>query len=331
MLGKPGEKTDSAALIRARYGVYLALSALSLLLNGTFLIVICKSWKFVKRRRITYHVTNLALADSMVGASTFSHYIAILAADGEDTVVSSVFTTITWTASLSSLLAVCLMAIERAVCFKKPHTWNQILPLKRVLLIMASNWVVTLALAILLHFYQLTMMFTLLVLFYVPIFVTAVVYMNIYVEMWRVKSNQVNEDVAKTRRNSLMQKNSLMQRKIGSFVLILTLILLVTVSPSFLTLAVKMTCELFELNCTFIETVNMLTHYFYMLEITNFVVNPILYVWRISLYRQAFWKMFGRVDSESSPTFRITIDPKVYSMTNETGGFSRVEHCDSVI
>ena len=295
MLGIAGNKTDSAALIGARYGVYLTLSALSLLLNGTFLIVICKSWKFMKRRRITYHVTNLALADSIVGASTFSHYIAILAADGEDTVVSSVFTTITWTASLSSLLAVCLMAIERAVCFKKPHTWNQILPLKRVLLVMASNWVVTLALAILLHFYQLTMMFTLLVLFYVPIFVTAAVYTNMCVEMWRVKSNQVNEDVAKTGRNSLKQ------RKIGSFVLIWALILLVTMAPSCLTLAVKMTCELFELNCTFIETVNMLTHYFYMLEITNFIVNPILYVWRVSLYRQAFWKMFGRVDSESSP------------------------------
>ena len=167
------------------------------------------------------------------------------------------------------------------------------------------------ALAILLHFYQLTMMFTLLVLFYVPIFVTAAVYTNMCVEMWRVKSNQVNEDVAKTGRNSLKQKNSLMQRKIGSFVLILTLILLVTVSPSFLTLAVKMTCELFELNCTFIETVNMLTHYFYMLEITNFVVNPILYVWRISLYRQAFWKMFGRVDSESSPSVRMTSETGV--------------------
>ena len=295
MLGNAGNKTDSAALIRARYGVYLALSALSLLLNGTFLIVICKSWKFVKRRRITYHVTNLALADSIVGASTFSHYIAILAADGEDTAVSSAFTTITWTASTSSLLAVCLMAIERAVCFKKPHTWNQILPLKRVLVVMAVNWVVTLALAILLHFYQLAMMFTVLVLLYFPIFITVVVYTNICVQMWMVKSNQVNEDVATTGRNSLKQ------RKIGSFVLILALILLVTMAPSCLTLAVKMTCELFELNCTFIETVNILTHYFYMLEITNFIVNPILYVWRVSLYRQAFWKMFGRVDSESSP------------------------------
>ena len=26
----------------------------------------------------------------------------------------------------------------------------------------------------------------------------------------------------------------------------------------------------------------------------NFIVNPILYAWRINLYRQAFWKMLGR-------------------------------------
>ena len=90
------------------------------------------------------------------------------------------------------------------------------------------------------------------------------------------------------------RRNSLMQTKVGTFVLILTLILLTTVSPSFTVVAVKMACDVFELHCKFIETVTMLTHYFYMLEIINFVVNPVFYAWRITTYRKAFWKMFGR-------------------------------------
>ena len=99
-------------------GVLLTLSAFSFLLNGTFLIVICKSWKLVKRKRITYHVTNLAISDCAVGASTFCYHISLVAA-GRITNLSLVFYRIAWMAVLTSLLSVCLMAIERAVCIKK--------------------------------------------------------------------------------------------------------------------------------------------------------------------------------------------------------------------
>ena len=190
MLGKPGRNTESPVAIRAQLGVYLTLSALSFILNGTFLIVICKSWKFVKKRRITYHVTNLAISDSIVGASTFCHYISKEVYGGE-TPVSSAFITIVWTATLTSLLAVCLMAVERAVCITKPLTWKQIVPLKTILKVMAGNWVLTLALAILLHFYTLKMMFVLLVLFVISIFVTAVVHTSVYVKIYKAKSNVI--------------------------------------------------------------------------------------------------------------------------------------------
>ena len=299
MLGKNSNGTESAAVIRAQIGVYITLSTLSFLLNGTFLIVIWRNWKFVKGRRITYHVTNLAISDFIVGMSTFCHYTSIVAADGE-TAVSAAFTTIVWTATLTSLLAVCLMAIERAVCIMKPHTWNQILPLNTVLLVMVGNWVLTLVLAIIMHFYTLKMMFTLLVLFNIPIIVTTVVYTGIYVKITKTKSK---EDETKPKRPEAkgQRRNKLMERKVANFVLILTLVLLTTVSPSFLVVSIKIACEAFELNCAFIETVTILSHYIYMLEIVNFVVNPILYVWRISMYRRAFWRLFGRpVDIDSS-------------------------------
>ena len=293
MLGKPGNKTESEDVIRARTAVYLALSGLSLLLNATFLIVIWKNWKQVKRRRITYHFTNLAMSDSVVGASTLANYVDEVINSNSSTPQSSVFVTIAWTATLTSLLAVCLMAIERAVCIRRPHTWKQILPIRKISIVMVANWVLTLSLSILMNFFTLAMQFVLLVLFYVPILITSVVYLSVYRDIWKVTATEGN-GIQELRCPSGIreEKNRLAQRKVGSFVLILTLVLLVTVSPSFLTLAVKMACELFELNCAFIETVNMLTHYFYMLELTNFVVNPILYVWRMSMYRNAFWQMF---------------------------------------
>ena len=293
MLGSPGNKTESEDVIRAWTAVYLTLSGLSFLLNATFLTVVWKNWKQVKRRRITYHLTNLAISDSVIGASTLAYYVDEVINSNSSTPQRSVFVTIAWTAILTSLLAVCMMAIERAVCIRRPHTWKQILPIQKISIVMIANWVLTLSLSIFMHFFTLAMRFVLLVLFYVTILVTSVVYLNVYRDIWKVTATEGNANQDLRCPSGIREKkNRLAQRKVGSFVLILTPVLLVIVSPSFLTLAVKMACELFELNCTFIEIVNMLTHYFYMLEITNFVVNPILYVWRMSTYRNAFWQMF---------------------------------------
>ena len=177
---------------KVRLPILLILCALSFLLNATFLLIVCKSWKLVKRRRITYHVTNLAFSDFMVGASSFCSF-TLMAVAGRETPSSLAFYKIAWMSTLTSLQAVCLMAIERAVCLQKPHTWHQILPLKRILLVMAGNWVFALPLTILMHFYKHTMMFVFLVLVTICLSVTSVLYVNMYVKIR--KSNKVHDEV----------------------------------------------------------------------------------------------------------------------------------------
>ena len=282
-------------------GAFLTLCALSFFLNGTFLIVICKSWKLAKERRITYHVTYLAISDCIVGASAFCLVITELVT-GRTTTLSLAFTKIAWMGTLMSLLSVCLMAVERAVCIEKPHTWTQILPLKRILQIMAGNWVLALTLAIIKHYYNVVMSFIFLVLFFIPIIVTSLVYINMYIKIRR--STKVHGE---TEQNSAVaieeRRNNMMQRKVGTFVLILVLILIISVSPLYITLFVEVSCEV--LNCKFIETVDKVEYYFRLLAIMNHVVNPIIYAWKISLYRQAFWKIFGRAGSENPQTVEL--------------------------
>ena len=276
-----------------QFVVFVVLCALSILLNGTFLIAICKSWKIVKRKRITYHVTNLAISDFCVGAGVFCEYITILVA-GRKTTLSLIFSKIGWMSVLTSLLAVCLMAIERALCIRKPLTWNTILPMKKILIIMVGNWLLALPLGILMHFYALKMRIIFVVLFYIPIFVTALVYINMYIRI--SKSNEVDDETQHS--SSIVERrNKLLQRKVGNLVLIIALVLVISMAPTLLAIAVNTTCRL--LNCKFIETVDMLRKYFYLLSILNFVVNPILYAWRINLYRQAFWKMLGMFGNEN--------------------------------
>ena len=284
-------------------GALLTLCALSLFLNGTFLIVICKSWKLVKERRITYHVTYLAISDCIVGASAFCSVISEIVT--ARMTLSLAFTEIAWMATLTSLLSVSIMAVERAVCIIKPNTWTQILPLKRILQIMAGNWVLALTLAIIKHYYTVVMSFIFLVLFFIPIIVTSLVYVNMYIKIRsasKVRDETEHNSAAKIKE----RRNSMIQRKIGTFVLILVLILIISVSPLYITVFIEVSCELFKLNCKLTETVGKVHYYFNLLAMMNHVVNPIFYAWRISLYRQAFWKMFGRAGSENPQTVYLS-------------------------
>ena len=269
--------------------VVTVLCAVSFIINGTFLIVICKNWTLLKRRRITYHVTSLAISDYLVGARGFCIWSIKLATGKTTSRLSSVFRIILGMAFLISLLAVCLMAIERSLCIKKPLTWNKILPLKRILKIMAVNWVFSPALVILMHFYTSEVSIILAVLFCIPIFVTAFVFINLYINF--SKSNDVHDE---TQQSSSIgeRKKKLVEQKVTNLVLILTLVLVITIGPALLANVIYESCTL--LNCKFIGTMTTLAAYSLILLTLNFIVNPILYGWRISLYRQAFWKMLGR-------------------------------------
>ena len=71
-----------------------------------------------------------------------------------------------------------------------------------------------------------------------------------------------------------------------------SLVLVITITPTLLAIVIRESCKL--LNCKFIGTMKTIVTYSKILAMLNFIVNPILYAWRINLYRQAFWKMLGR-------------------------------------
>ena len=273
--------------------VLTVLCAVSFILNGTFLIVICKNWTLLKRRRITYHVTSLAISDFLVGANVFCRYIAIIAT-WKITRLSSVFLIIQYMAVLTSLLAVCLMAIERSLCIKKPITWKKIISLNRILRIMVGNWVPVLPLGILLYFYTFQMTIILAVFFYT--FQSLSLHcVHQYVRK-DLEINVVDDGIQQS--SSIGERlKKLMQQKVANLVLILTLVLIITIAPTLLVIVIRESCIL--LNGKFIGTMKTVVTYSKILSMLNFIVNPILYVWRINLYRQAFWKMLSRGRNEN--------------------------------
>ena len=197
-------------------------------------------------------------------------------------------------AVLTSLLAVCLMAIERSLCIKKPITWKKIISLNRILRIMVGNWVPVLPLGILLYFYTFQMTIILAVFFYT--FQSLSLHcVHQYVRK-DLEINVVDDGIQQS--SSIGERlKKLMQQKVANLVLILTLVLIITIAPTLLVIVIRESCIL--LNGKFIGTMKTVVTYSKILSMLNFIVNPILYVWRINLYRQAFWKMLSRGRNEN--------------------------------
>ena len=120
----------------------IILAAFSFLLNGLFFIVLARNRHLVKQKRITYHVANLAVADTLYSLTRFCFIIALLYPN-ELAIKQSrpLLDSMCAGFYLASQTAVLLMTIERSIVVAKPLTWNEILPRKRMLLFMLCSWI----------------------------------------------------------------------------------------------------------------------------------------------------------------------------------------------
>ena len=57
--------------------IRIIMNAISFILNGLFLFVLARNKDLVKRKRITYHVANIAVADTLYALGTFCFFIVL--------------------------------------------------------------------------------------------------------------------------------------------------------------------------------------------------------------------------------------------------------------
>ena len=109
--------------------ITIIINAISFILNGLFLFVLVKNKDLVKRKRITYHVANIAVADTLYGLGSFCVFVL-----NEARFEIWLSFLVMWHVGyFASQVAVLLMTIERSIVITKPLTWNDILPRKRML------------------------------------------------------------------------------------------------------------------------------------------------------------------------------------------------------
>ena len=260
--------------------VVMSLGCLSFVLNATFLVALARNRDLVKRKRITYHVANLAMADTMFGLSLFCDEIVQF-----DYIVFDVVSNAAVRASFSAIL---LMNIERAVVITKPCTWKDILTIKRILLAILSIWITVLSLAVIQYYYFWSLSFQF---FNVLVFLficLLVVFVYIYIA-WRL--------LVEGRRSAAISHNQEAARRLYNkacaLSVLLAIVMVVTCGPNLVLNAIVNRCRFSNWNCV-IRTPFILYIYWslFIFELLNFIINPVLYIWRVGTYRKAFRRMF---------------------------------------
>ena len=252
--------------------------ALSFILNTAFLLVLSRNRDLVKQKRITYHIANLAVADTFVGASLVcrqflggSFWYKLLY------VVNS-------NAITMSCLAIVLMSIERAVVIIKPFTWIDILPLKRTVLAISSTWISVFILSVIEYFFISLRDGNTMRLFLISFLGLSTVVINGYV-VWTLRREQ--------RRSAAMSNNQdaaqRLKKKAVTLLVKLTTIMLLTGSPYAL---FHFFCFILNLKNNVVPHLIYTERSLFTFALTNFVVNPIIYIWSVSMYRKALRRMF---------------------------------------
>ena len=264
--------------------VLMAEGVLAFILNSTFLFVLARNKDLVKCKRITYHVANLALADTLVGLSLFMS--ATIRRDIVHVGIDCLgwFQLINLGAIFVSFMAVLFIAIERIVVIKWPYTWKEILTLKRVFVVIFITWITAVILVIIpLPIGAKLSKTTLFLLIFLFCGIAIFIANSVIACLLQHKKTQ--------------QTSNRSKKKAIKLVIMINIILAVTCVPYAVVYLILYICSLPSWNCN--SNIVYLLYFdvgtfLYVLAYINFFINPIIYIWRDATYRKAFCNMFKK-------------------------------------
>ena len=278
--------------------IIIIMSGISFILNGLFLFVLARNKDLVKRKRITYHVANIAVADTLYGFGGFCSYIVLLHRN-EVTFETLLPFFVVFVGYFASQAAVLLMTIERSIVIAKPLTWNEILPRKRMLLFMLCSWIAVVTLvAVYFYFIWKTYIWIkeliLVAFIFHLVFLLSLTAVNIYMFKKLRKKDGLADSHLSTRvipQANAQQTSMHLKRKASKLVLLLGVIMIVTCLPTSLWNLISEICDGYKLRCN-LQFNSTIYNVSFLLQNLNFIVNTLVYIWNDRIYRNAFYRTF---------------------------------------
>lgn len=267
----------------------IIIGSLAVLLNGLLLLLIVNNRGIFLRTRVSYLVANLSLADFLTGAILVLVVMRRLT-QSKDNFEGFQFLFLCTSIHIS-FLTLLLMSFDRVLVAVLPLTWSGFLTGRRTIFAIAVVWALSIFGSIMIQYH--TRKKRLAILLFQEISVCLFTASHVFIfqflkrqRRWLVHS--IRSAVELTAVVDLPLRAS--HAQITSVVLTLMLVLIVTYLPYIVRLNILMATKSTDIAVQQVDTVFRYTQAFSYL---NFAVNPIIYAWRLKVYRRAFCKMFG--------------------------------------
>lgn len=282
--------------------LHYIFSGLAIVLNGVLLASMYKERKKIFVTRIAYLVANLAFADFLNGVFSILLQQPIKEIEFEFDSRHLITMPLQWSVFCASFLTLFLMAAERLVVVTLPMVWSSVLTIPRTALCILCVWLFSAAggFAIRYKRYYAKFVICILVEFCAVSFIATHIYI-LWILRRREKRHILKEDPANEKLCTARTPNeNIVHRKVTIVVTILLLVFIVTSVPYLVcvqmfmiqntiddTLSSRINVEVFDVVFLYAEAFSFV----------NFFSNPIIYAWRLRMYRKAFYSLLGRSTS----------------------------------
>lgn len=266
------------------YLLGVVFSILAIILNGFLVLVMTKERKVFFRTRVSYFVINLAVADCLTGVSlTYLELRELLKLKTHPALIPMVLL-FNWTTVQCSFFTLLLMSVDRLIMVLYPLSWSKILTVRRTLISVAAVWLVSIAGGVMLHFYKAATQLVILSFVELCTLVFICNSLLIYPVLRKREQGRYTSD-------DPSQSSPTIRDKMSTVVVMLMVVLIVTQLPFVTCFQIILAHRLFAKNVfQKLDVLSLFQAYSYAQAFAclNFVVNPIVYAWRIRTYRKAF-------------------------------------------
>ena len=266
--------------------------------NGTLLIVMILDPLKCFRRPSMYFVLSLAISDLFTSITS-----CLFAVQNHVTseFFSKVLTSVIWASVVNSFVTILSMAIERFIVVRYPIKAKSIITTRRILIAITVTWVISLVSGAGVSFpppYNEYVQFGCLLECFVIILVMFGIYLRILVLL--KKSSKIFRAGHFTRhrhRNSEQGKRRndvAYQRSLNMVVFYLALVLIITVLPHLILGQIYLGYKFFYPTHSRPESLLNAPYISFPIELLNFVLNPVIYAYRLPQFRAALCYYFKK-------------------------------------
>lgn len=278
----------------------LTVGIASFVFNGALLIAMTFNSRQVFASLGSYFIYNLAIADFVTGVNSIVWGISYLVPPEAFSIEAKMaLLTIFWITVQVAFFTIFVMSTERLVAIVFPFKAALLMSKKKSTVYCIAVWIVAVVCGGLINWKVYHIQFFLTIVFELVIVCIVVEYILVFRQLrvlWqssktRAVYNGHNNNDAESTKN---KKTTDLQREYEVTIVVVTLavILVVTVFPYMIACQIILSYNLFDTPLPYDHPVEKFYLYYFPIELLNFVVDPIVYGWRLPKYRKAFLDTF---------------------------------------